>query len=107
MNLAPTVQQILINTAAHHVSNSRDDLCKNQLGFQVIKFPPCGDSGEEVSAAAVLHHQIQPPAGLDHLIEAHHVGVAELFHAGDLCRGKLLALLIQAQLVHDFDSYSL
>lgn len=71
-------------TEAHHVLNSRDDLCKDQLGLQVVKLPPCGDSREQVSTAAVLHDQIQLPARLHHLIKAHYVGVAQLLHAADL-----------------------
>lgn len=95
------------DTGAHHVFNSRDDLCKDQLGFQVIKLPPGGDSGEQVSTTAILHHKIQLPAGLQYLVEAHYVGVAQLLHAADLWRSQQLAHLIQTQLVHDFDSYSL
>lgn len=46
------------DTEAHHVFNSRDDLCKNQLCFKVIKPPSGGNSGEQVSTAAILHHQM-------------------------------------------------
>lgn len=74
----------MVTDSAHHVFNSRDDLCKDQLGFQVVQFPPGGDSGEKVSTAAVLHHQIQLPAGLNHLVKSHYVGVAKLLHAADL-----------------------
>lgn len=94
-------------TEAHHVLNSRDDLCEDQLGFQVVKLPPRGDSREQVSTAAVLHDQIQLPARLHHLIKAHYVGVAQLLHAADLWGSQRLFLLIQMQLVHDFNSYSL
>lgn len=64
------VQQMMIQTdaAAHHVFNSRDDLCKNQLGLQLVELPPGGDSGVQVSTAAVLHHQIHLPARLHHLV---------------------------------------
>lgn len=72
------------NAGAHHVFYSRDDLCKHQLGFQVVQFPPGGDSGEQVPTAAVLHHQIQLPAGLHHLVQTHYVGMAQLLHAADL-----------------------
>lgn len=64
--------------------HSRDDLRKHELGFQVVQLPPGGDSGEQVSTAAVLHHQIEFPAGLYHLIETHNVGVTQLLHAADL-----------------------
>lgn len=74
----------MMTDSAHHVFNSRDDLRKDQLGFQVVQLPPGGDSGEEVSTAAILHHQIQLPAGLEHLVKSHYVGVAKLLHAADL-----------------------
>lgn len=64
--------------------NSSYDLCKDQFGFQVIESPPGGDTGEEVSPAAVLHNHIESPASLKNLIQAHYVGVAQLLHAADL-----------------------
>lgn len=87
--------------------NSRDDLCKDQLGFQVVELPSSGDAREQVSTVAVLHHQIQPSAGLDRLIKAHYVGVTQLLHAVDLRGGKRRGLPILTQLVHDFDGDSL
>ncbi len=87
--------------------HSRNDLCKDQLSFQVVKLPPGGDSGEQVSSAAILHHQIQLPAGLDHLVKSHYVGVAQLLHAADLGGRHRLAPLVHSQLVNDFDSHSL
>ena len=68
----------------HHVFHSRDDLCEHHLALQVVELPSGGDSGEEVSTAAVLHHQVQLPAGLHHLVQTHDVGVAQLLHAADL-----------------------
>lgn len=99
--------QFMVSREAHHVFYSRDDLCKDQLGFQVAKLPSGGDSGEQVSTAAILHHQVHFPAGLDHLVKAHYVGVAQLLHAADFRGSHGLVLLLQAQLVHDFNSYSL
>lgn len=72
------------DTEAHHVFNSREDLCKDQLGFQVVELPPGGDSGEQVPTTAILHHQIQLPTGLQHLVKSHYVGVAQFLHAADL-----------------------
>lgn len=92
---------------AHHVLKSRHDLCKDQLAVQIVKFPPGGDSWEQISTAAILHHQIHLPSGLDHLIQTHHIRVAQLLHAADLWRSRRLALLIQTHLVNNFDSYSL
>lgn len=91
----------------HHVFHCRNDLSKDQLGFQVAQLPPGGDSGEEVASAAVLHHQVDLPAGLQHLVQPHDVGVAQLLHALDLGGGQQLALLVQTLLVHHFDSHSL
>lgn len=99
--------QFMVSREAHHVFYSRDDLCKDQLGFQVVKLPSGGDSGEQVSTAAVLHHQVHFPAALDHLVKAHYVGVAQLLHAADFRGSHGLVLLLQTQLVHDFNSYSL
>lgn len=95
------------DTKAHHVFHSGDDLCKHQLCFQVVQLPPAGDSGEQVPAAAILHHQIQPSGGLYHLVKAHNVGVAQLLHAADLTGGQRLALLVLTQLVNNFNSNSL
>lgn len=93
--------------AAYHVFYSRYDLCKDQLGFQVTKLPPGGDSREQVSTTTILHHQIKLSAGFDHLVQTHDVGVAQLFHTADLRDSQRLAPLIQTQLVYDFDSDSL
>ncbi len=78
------MMMIEMDAKAHHVLNSRDDLCKDQLRFQVIQLPPGGDSGEQVSTAAILHHQVQLPAGLEHLVQSHYVGVTQLLHAAYL-----------------------
>lgn len=93
-------------TEAHHVFDGRDDLRKDQFGLQVVEFPSGGYPGEQVSAAAVLHDQVQLPAGVDHLVEAHYVGMAQLLHAADLGGGQRLAFLIQTRLVHDFNGDS-
>lgn len=92
---------------SHHVFNSGDDLSKDQLGLQVVQLPSSSDSREQVSTASILHNQIQPSAGLDHLVKAHYIGVAQLLHAADLGGGKRRILPIPTQLFHDFDSNSL
>lgn len=76
--------KMMIESDTHHMFNSRDDLCKDQLGLQVVQLPPGGDSGEQVSTAAILHYQIQLPACLEHLVKTHDVGVTQLLHAADL-----------------------
>lgn len=98
---------LLLVAGTHHVFYSRDNLCKDQFAFQFIQLPPGGDPGKQVSSTAILHHQIKLPARLKHLIKTHYIGVAELLHAADLRERKLLALLIQALLVHHFNSHSL
>lgn len=90
----------------HHVFDGRDDLSKHQLGLQVIQLPPGGDPGEQVSAAAILHHQVQLLAALQHLVKPHYVRVAQLLHAADLGHHRL-APFIQTLLVYDFDGYPL
>lgn len=95
------------NNGTYHVCHSRNDLSKDHLGFQVGQLPPGGYAREEVPTAAVLHHQVDLPAGLKHLIQPHDVRVAQLLHAADLCGGQQLALLVQTLLVHDFDRNSL
>lgn len=91
----------------HHVFDGRDNLSKHQLGLQIVQLPPGGDPGEQVSAAAILHHQVELLAALQHLVKPHYVRVAQLLHAADLARHHRLALFIQTLLVDDFDGYSL
>lgn len=95
------------NDGTHHVFHSRNDLSKDHLGFQVGQLPPRGDSGEKVPTATILHHQVDLPAGLKHLVQPHNVGVAQLLHAADLRGGQQLTLLVQTLLVHHFDRNSL
>lgn len=95
------------HTAAHHVLDCRHHLCKDPFGFQVTEAPSAGDSGEQVPAAAVLHHQIQLPARLDHFIQTHNIRVTHFLHAAHLRGHMELLLLFQTHFVHDFDSNSL
>lgn len=91
----------------HHVFDGGDDLSKHQLGLQLVQLPPGGDPGEQVSAAAILHHQVQLLAALQHLVKTHYVRVAQLLHTADLGRRHALAPFIQTLLVYDFDGYPL
>lgn len=85
----------------------RKDLGKDKLALQVQQSPPGADSGEELSPAGILHHQVESLQHLHHFIQADYVGMSELHHASNFGVETISRSLIEMRLVQDFHSYSL
>ena len=90
-----------------HVVHSRQDLTKYDLGVALIGLALVGDSRVELAVRRELHAHEQPLLRVNHFVEANYIRMTYPLHARDLAEQQPLRLLVQLDLVQDFNGHFL
>lgn len=90
---------------SHHIFDGREDLGEGDLAGDVGQFGLGADPVVQVSSSGVLQHQEQAAGRLHHLVQTHHVGVAQALHAADLPGEQALGVAVQPGPVQDLQGH--